>query len=176
MLDPAWYVTYILNTITYTYFPDDQDPENQPSSGWKPDPHLWLISYNGSGTDKLYGEGYETYIQGDQLNMTVFFWYLVIGDLSGVRFCTRIHWTSHFLQGTRKTGPSLTSHPVYGVRNGSNSTHRAVMRGFIFSMKDTLKQWCIKFLIPPPGGGGKFIYTFGEEFQVEKRGREFEGF
>ena len=39
------------------------------------------------------------------------------------------------------------------------------------------KQGCIKFLIPHPcTGGGGFIKSFGEEFQVVKRGREFKGF
>ena len=42
-------------------------------------------------------------IQGDQLNIAVLFWYLVKSDLSSVRYCTRIHWTSHFLQRTRNT-------------------------------------------------------------------------
>ena len=49
-------------------------------------------------------------IQPDQ--MAVFFWYLVKSDLSIVRYCTHIHWTSHFLQGTRKTEPCLTGHSV----------------------------------------------------------------
>ena len=38
--------------------------------------------------------------QGDQLNMAVFFWYLVKGDLPSLRNCTRVQWTSHFLQGS----------------------------------------------------------------------------
>ena len=29
-------------------------------------------------------------------------WYLVKSYLSCVRYCTRVHWKSHFLQGTRK--------------------------------------------------------------------------
>ena len=35
-------------------------------------------------------------LQGDQLNMAVCFWYLVNSDLSSVRFCTRVHWTSYW--------------------------------------------------------------------------------
>ena len=35
---------------------------------------------------------------------------------------------------------------------------------------------CIEFLIPPGPEGGKFVKSFGEEFQVVKRGREFKGF
>ena len=49
----------------------------------------------------------------DQLIMTVFFWYLVKSELPSVRYCTCVHWTSHFLQGTIKTRPSLSDHPVY---------------------------------------------------------------
>ena len=43
-----------------------------------------------------------TRVQGDQLNIAVSFWYLVKSDLSSERYCTRVHWTSHFFQGTRK--------------------------------------------------------------------------
>ena len=42
-------------------------------------------------------------------------------------------------------------------------------------LMQTLIQGCIKFLIPHPWGG-EFIKSFGEEFQVVKRGREFKGF
>ena len=28
------------------------------------------------------------------------------------RYCTSIHWTSHFTQGTRNTGACITGHPV----------------------------------------------------------------
>ena len=39
-----------------------------------------------------------TSLQGDQLNMAVFFW--CIGSyLFGVYVYSRVHWTSHFLQG-----------------------------------------------------------------------------
>ena len=55
-------------------------------------------------------------LQPDQLNMTVFFWYLVRGDLAVVRYCTPIHvrvdWTNNFLQGIRNTRPCITGHPV----------------------------------------------------------------
>jgi len=43
-------------------------------------------------------------VQPDQLNMAVC---LVNIDLSSVRYCTRVPWTSHFVQGTR---PCLTGH------------------------------------------------------------------
>ena len=42
-------------------------------------------------------------IQGEQLNMALFFWYLVKNYLSSIRYCTSVNWTSHFFQGTRKT-------------------------------------------------------------------------
>ena len=41
-------------------------------------------------------------VQGDQLNMAVFFWYLVERDFFSKRYFICVHWTSHFLQGTRK--------------------------------------------------------------------------
>ena len=40
------------------------------------------------------------------------FWYLVKSDLSSVRYCTRVHWTSHVLQDPRNTRPCLAGHPV----------------------------------------------------------------
>ena len=42
-------------------------------------------------------------VKGDQLNIAEFFWYLVISDLSRVNVYCSVHWTSHFLQGTRTT-------------------------------------------------------------------------
>ena len=51
-------------------------------------------------------------IQGDQLNMVMFFWYFVKSDLSSIRCNTHVQWKSHFLQGTRLTRPCLPDHPV----------------------------------------------------------------
>ena len=45
--------------------------------------------------------------------MAMFFWFLVKSDMSNVRYCTRVHWPSHFFQGTRKTRPCLTCQPVF---------------------------------------------------------------
>ena len=42
-----------------------------------------------------------------------FFLYLVKSYLSCVRYRTRVHWTSHVSQGSRKTRPCLTGHPVH---------------------------------------------------------------
>ena len=35
-------------------------------------------------------------VQGDQLNMTVFFWYLVKSNLSNIHAYKSVHWTSYF--------------------------------------------------------------------------------
>ena len=54
----------------------------------------------------------------NQLNMAVFFWYLVKIDLSSTVYATTyyihtsVHWTSHFLQGTKNTRPCLSSRVV----------------------------------------------------------------
>ena len=53
------------------------------------------------------------HVQGDQINMAVFLWYLIKSDVSSVRYSTRVHWTGNFLQGIRKTQPCLSGHPVY---------------------------------------------------------------
>ena len=45
-------------------------------------------------------------IQGDQLIIVVFFWDLGKSDLSR----NGVHWTSHFIQGTRKTRTCLIGH------------------------------------------------------------------
>ena len=47
--------------------------------------------------------------------MAVSFWYSVKSDVSCVRYCICVHWTSHFLQGTINTKPCLNDHPVYSV-------------------------------------------------------------
>ena len=54
-------------------------------------------------------------VQGDQLNMAVCFSHLVSGtsDLPNVHVYSSVHWTSHFLQGTRKTWPCISGRPVY---------------------------------------------------------------
>ena len=49
-------------------------------------------------------------LQGDQLNMAVFFWYLGKIDLSSVHVYSTLHWPSNLLQG--QTRPCLTSRPV----------------------------------------------------------------
>ena len=51
-------------------------------------------------------------VRGDQLNMPVFFLYLGKSDLSSVHVYSSVHKKSHFQQGTRKTRPCLTGHPV----------------------------------------------------------------
>ena len=51
-------------------------------------------------------------IQGDQLNMALFFWNLGKSDLFSVHVYSSVLWTSHFLQGTRKIQSCLIGHPV----------------------------------------------------------------
>ena len=58
-------------------------------------------------------QGTFSILQGHQLNMVVFSWYLVKHDLPSVCYCTSVHWTGHFLQGTRKTRPCLSVQVVY---------------------------------------------------------------
>ena len=48
------------------------------------------------------GDALPLEVQGDQLYMAVFFWYLVKIDLSIVRVYSSVRWTSHFLQGKKK--------------------------------------------------------------------------
>ena len=52
-------------------------------------------------------------VQGDFPfdHRVVYNWYLLNSDLSIVHYL-RVHWTSHFIQGTRNTRPCLTGHPV----------------------------------------------------------------
>ena len=52
------------------------------------------------------------YIQGDQLNMAVCFLYLFKGDLSSVHIHSSVHWSGHFLYGTRTTRPCLSGRVV----------------------------------------------------------------
>ena len=46
----------------------------------------------------------------------VLFWLLVKSDLFSVRYCTPVHWTRHFIQGTRNTCSFIIGRPV---RTGS---------------------------------------------------------
>ena len=40
------------------------------------------------------------------------FWYPITSDLSSVRYCSRLHWTSHFKKVPEKTRSCLTGYPV----------------------------------------------------------------
>ena len=63
-------------------------------------------------------------LQGDQIDMAVFFWYLVKSDFCRIRYCTHEHWISHYLprileniyilhlQGIRNTRSCFTGHFV----------------------------------------------------------------
>ena len=54
-------------------------------------------------------------VQPDQINIAMWFWYLVKRDLPSVGYCTRVHRTSHCLHVTRKTRPCSTGHPVFAM-------------------------------------------------------------
>ena len=47
------------------------------------------------------------YIQGDQLNMAVFFWYLLKCDLCSARYSTRVHLINNFLHGTAEKSTAM---------------------------------------------------------------------
>ena len=63
--------------------------------------------------------GVRNFLQGDQLNMAVF-----SGILEKVTcpVYSSAHWTSHFLQGTWKTWPCLTGHPVHPWCSGGGGS------------------------------------------------------
>ena len=55
-------------------------------------------------------------VQGDQINMTVFFWYLVKSDFFILFYSTRGTWTSNFFQGARKNTVMFNRSPCSGRR------------------------------------------------------------
>ena len=59
-----------------------------------------------------------TSLQGDLLNTVVFVWHLGKSDLSSVRVYLSVHWTSHFLQGTRQTRQCLSGQVVVKLNLG----------------------------------------------------------
>ena len=89
-------------------------------------------------------EDLATGIQGHQLNMAVFFWYLVRSVLSSVR---RVHWNGHFFQDTRKkTRPCLIIHPVNNIQGRRKQNPHVLddlKRGFIWSALDWIKAFDI---------------------------------
>ena len=50
-------------------------------------------------------------LQPDQINMAVFFFVTLTCPVYTM-YCTRVHWRSQFIQGTRNTRPCLTGDPV----------------------------------------------------------------
>ena len=42
-------------------------------------------------------------LQGDQVNMALFFWYIERGDLSSVHVYSGLHWTSYLIQAVMWT-------------------------------------------------------------------------
>ena len=80
-----------------------------------------------AGGDRLYAQRGPTRTQsipgtGSPVKHSRVFWYLVKSDFSSVHVFRSVHWTSHFLKGTRKTLPCFTGHPVE-LRNFENTTH-----------------------------------------------------
>ena len=75
------------------------------------------------------------FIQPDQINMALFFWYLLKSDLSSASYCTRVNWTSHFLQDTRNTRPCITDLPVQctAIRSFSPTL---CLKAIIWSFRD----------------------------------------
>ena len=68
-------------------------------------------------------------IQGDQLYMAVFFWYLGKRDLSSEHVYSSIHLTSHFLQGTRKKPAMFDwSYSITRVYKGFQRYNKIVYR------------------------------------------------
>ena len=72
---------------------------------------LYLLIYNPTIERKKPSLAPRNNIQDDQINMASFSWHLV--KSSSVRVFCSVHWRSNFLQGTRKTRPCLSCHPVY---------------------------------------------------------------
>ena len=81
----------------------------------------WLIDLHSVNLEQkkafdlvLYNLQYSiVHAQCDPLNMAVCFWYFIKSVLY-----RRLHWTSHFLQGTRKTQLYLSGNPVVNETNG----------------------------------------------------------
>ena len=71
--------------------------------------------------------------------MAVFFLYFVKSDLSSLRYRTRVHWTSHILQGTRKTRPCLTGHPVYMI------CYLDLKKKFMYSISVKIWSYCLGY-------------------------------
>ena len=63
-------------------------------------------------------------VQPDQINMAVFFWQLVKSDLSSLYVYSSVHWTIHFLQGSRNTRPCITGHPVFRLDHAEDEVNR----------------------------------------------------
>ena len=64
---------------------------------------------------------YISYVQGDQLNMAVFFWYLEKSDFYSVQPKSGVHRISHFIQVNRKL--VLNGPPVNNIK-GTASTEK----------------------------------------------------
>ena len=75
----------------------------------------WLITQTPASDQRVKKYiGIQLILQGDQLNMALFFWYLVKKCFvhCTLLYTCRVHWISHFFQGTRKTRSCVTGDSV----------------------------------------------------------------
>ena len=95
----------------------------KPRRSQSPPPKLFHLASNGEAAGPAHHTALRL-VQGEQLDLAVFFWYLGKSDLSSVHVYSSVHWTSHFLQGTIEELPCLTGHLVAYVlaffRSGSS--------------------------------------------------------
>ena len=82
-----------------------------------PNPQQFLNSIFSTSIAKLlskqlYTKHIPAYVQGDQLNMAVCFWYLVNSDCPVWATVHPVQWASQFLKCTRKTRLCITGHNV----------------------------------------------------------------
>ena len=78
---------------------------------WPVPPPVPGLHHRGAGAPNIF-KPRGCQVQRDQINMAVFFWYLVTCQLyANVHMYTGL-WTIHFLQVNRKTRPCLTGHLV----------------------------------------------------------------
>ena len=103
------------------------------------------------GPESPYGNFVPDEVQPVQINMTVFFWYLLKIDLSSVHE----NWISHFLQWTINTRPSIIGHPVRehakkmaGVKGGGDFVWcNFICLELIFILSHGIFLWSIRMYI-----------------------------
>ena len=93
-----------------------------------------------------------------------FFWYHVKTDLSSVHVYNSVHWTSHFLQGTRKTRSCLTGHPV-GLDTQKSSSN--IRNQIVKSLSALGRRNCKKKLFIGGEGGGGMTWTQNRTLRIK---------